>query len=186
MPHPDYRPYNKASSGRIYTPPKHVVYWAEEGRAVLTFKKAGPWYLRGVGGQPYFGREGFTWQLVAPRINARFLPAGYILDSGAPCGFLRDGQDPDELFVILGWLQTDLATRLLKTVINHTRNIQGKDIERLPYPHWVPAERRGEIAALVRSAVDKAMNGIAPSNRIFESLNQLCDCGDPIAEPVAA
>jgi Eco57I restriction-modification methylase len=134
LPHPDYAYYNKASGQRLYTPPTHVVYWKDEGDAVLTFKKTGPWYLRGVGGGPFFGREGLTWQLVAPRINARYLPPGYILDSGAPCAFLRDGIDEDELWFVLGWLQTRLASRILKDVINHTRNVQSKDIERLPYP----------------------------------------------------
>ena len=82
LPHPDYAYYNKASGKRLYAPPAHAVYWKDDGDAVLTFKKSGPWYLRGVGGGPYFGREGLTWQLVAPRINARYLPPGYILDSG--------------------------------------------------------------------------------------------------------
>ncbi|HEX4760613.1 MAG TPA: N-6 DNA methylase, partial [Thermoleophilaceae bacterium] len=149
LPHPDYRPYNKARSARLYAEPSHVVYWRDDGDAVLTFKRDGPWYLHGVGGQPFFGREGITWQLVAPRINARYLPPGFILDSGAPCAFLRDGVPRRELFVVLGWLQTGLATRLLKEVINHTRNIQGKDIERLPYPHWVPADRLDDVAVLV-------------------------------------
>jgi hypothetical protein len=172
LPDPDYRPYNKASSRRLYTEPSHVVYWKDEGDAVLTFKRDGPWYLHGVGGKPYFGREGLTWQLVAPRINARYLPSGFILDSGAPCAFLRDGVARSELFLILGWLQTDLATELLKTVINHTRNIQGKDIERLPYPHWVAAGERAEIAVLVERAVTEAMNGRLDLDTLMSRLNE--------------
>ncbi len=159
LPHPDYRYYNKAASERLYAPPAHAVYWKDDGDAVLTFKKTGPWYLRGVGGGPFFGREGLTWQLVAPRIKARYLPEGYILDSGAPCAFLRDGVSGDELWLILGWLQTPLATSLLKEVINHTRNIQGKDIERLPYPWWVrPADRRRAVA-VTRDAVQRLQAG---------------------------
>ncbi len=153
LPHRDYRYYNKAVSRRLYAPPSHVVYWRDGGDAVLTFKKTGPWYLRGVGGGPFFGREGLTWQLVAPQIKARYLPKGYILDSGAPCAFLRDGIDEDELWFILGWLQTPLATSLLKEVINHTRNIQGKDVERLPYPWWVAPTAKQRVTARVRDAV---------------------------------
>lgn len=153
LPHPNYRYYNKAQGERLYAPPAHVVYWKDDGDAVLTFKKSGPWYLRGVGGGPYFFREGLTWQLVAPRINARFLPAGYVLDSGAPCAFLRPEVDHDELWVILGWLQTRLASAILKDVLNHTRNIQGKDIERLPYPWWATRESRRRAAAITRDAV---------------------------------
>ena len=159
LPHPDYRYYNKAASERFYAPPSHAVYWKDEGDAVLTFKKTGPWYLRGVGGGPFFGREGLTWQLVAPRIKARYLPEGYILDSGAPCAFLRDGVSRDELWLILGWLQTPLATSLLKEVINHTRNIQGKDIERLPYPWWVRQTDKRRAAAVTRDAVRRLQAG---------------------------
>jgi hypothetical protein len=159
LPHPDYANYNKASGKRLYAPPAHAVYWKDDGDAVLTFKKSGPWYLRGVGGGPYFGREGLTWQLVAPRINARYLPAGYILDSGAPCAFLREGIPEDELWFVLGWLQTPLATAILKEVINHTRNIQGKDVERLPYPWWVSPTCQQRATAMTRDAVQHLMAG---------------------------
>ena len=37
----------------------------------------------------------------------------------------------------MAWCISDLANEILKNVINHTRNIQGKDIERLPYPFWI-------------------------------------------------
>jgi hypothetical protein len=153
MPHPDYRFYNKASSQRLYAAPSHAIYWKDDGDAVRTFKKSGPWYLRGVGGGPFFGREGLSWQLVSPKINARYLPPGYILDSGAPCAFLRDGVAKDELWFVLAWLQTALATKILKDVINHTRNIQGKDLERLPYPWWVSSVRKRQAITSTRDAV---------------------------------
>ena len=151
-------------SWRIYSSPPTSSYWRDAGDAVVTFKRDGPWYLHGVGGRPWFGREGITWQLVAPRINARYLPPGFILDSGAPCAFLKEGVPRRELFVVLGWLQTALATRLLKQVINHTRNVQGKDVERLPYPHWVPPDRLDDVAVMVEHEVMRAMNGrpVAP------------------------
>ncbi len=173
LPDPDYRPYNKAQPARLYAEPTHVVYWRDDGDAVLTFKRDGPWYLHGVGGQPHFGREGITWQLVAPRINARYLPPGFILDSGAPCAFLREGVPRRELFVVLGWLQTTLATRLLKQVINHTRNIQGKDIERLPYPHWVASEYLDDVAVLVEHEVMRAINGRPVAADLTERLDSL-------------
>lgn len=159
LPHPDYRYYNKASARQLYAPPSHAVYWRDDGDAVLTFKKTGPWYLRGVGGAPFFGREGLTWQLVAPRIKARYLPPGYVLDSGAPCGFLRDGVPADELWFVLAWLQTPLASRILKEVLNHTRNIQGKDIERLPYPWWVAPPGKRAAIALTKDAVSRLRAG---------------------------
>ncbi len=159
LPHPEYKPYNKAGSGLVYAPPSHAVYWKDDGDAVLTYKKSGPWYLHGVGGQKHFGREGITWQLISQTLNARYLPPGYILDSGAPCAFLRDGMDADELYFILGWTFSPLCLSLLKNVINHTKNIQGKDLERLPYPFWVPADMKAEATMRVKALVQQAQAG---------------------------
>lgn len=179
LPDSDYRWYNKASGARLYAPPTHAVYWRDEGEAVLTFKKDGPWYLRGVGGKPFFGREGLTWQLVSAKINCRYLPAGYILDSGAPCAFLREGVPRHELYVILGWLLTDLATEILKSAINHTRNIQGKDVERLPYPHWVDESRRVEIAQRVEAGLTRAMNGRDVDADFYAEVNRCFQQSEP-------
>lgn len=156
---PRYRPYNKANGRLVFSDPTHWIYWENDGEAVLTYKKTGNWYLRGVGGQPYFGREGLTWQLVGSRFTARYLPSGYILDSGAPCAFLREGAQRDELFFVLAWLLSPLANRVLKTVINHTRNIQSKDFERMPYPWWVPREERSSIVRTVRKMIAEARDG---------------------------
>lgn len=173
LPHPDYLPYNRASSSRLFSHPTHAIYWRNDGEAVLTFKRDGPWYLHGVGGKPFFKREGLTWQLVSPRINARYLPAGYILDSGAPCAFLRDGIDAGELFVILAWLQTSLATKVLKSVVNHTRNIQGKDIERLPYPVWTSLDARRRAARLVKAAIVTLMAREPVDPSLWDQLDEL-------------
>ena len=163
LPHPDYRPYNKALPAIVYAPPSHAIYWKDDGDAVLTYKKNGPWYLHGVGGGKHFGREGLTWQLIAQTLNARYLPPGCILDSGAPCAFLRPGIPEDELYFILGWTLSELCGRLLKDVINHTKNIQGKDFERLPYPFWVPPAAKQAVTARVRALVQEAQAG-----RVFQ------------------
>jgi len=159
LPHPDYCYYNKGIPAIVYAPPTHVIYWKDDGEAVLTFKRNGNWYLRGVGGQPYFKREGLTWQLIARRLYPRYLPPGYILDSGAPCAFLRPGVAHDELFFILGWTLTRLCNRLLKEVINHTKNIQSKDFERLPYPWWVAGQERRTAINSVSAMVAAARQG---------------------------
>ena len=159
LPHPDYRYYNKARGSIIYAPPSHAIFWRDEGDAVITYKKSGNWYLRGVGGGPFFGHEGLTWQLISSRLKARYLPPGYILDSGAPCAFLRPGVGDDELYFILGWTVTPLCTRILKGVLNHTRNIQSKDFERLPYPFWVLPAAKAEAVAAVRAMVREGVAG---------------------------
>lgn len=107
----------------------------------------------------FFGREGLSWSLIAPRLYARYLPPGYILDSGAPCAFLRGGVEHDELFFILGWALTDLCSRILKEVINHTRNIQSKDFERLPYPAWVGPDSKRQAILDVKRLVARAQSG---------------------------
>ena len=159
LPDPCYRPYNKANNRLLFSPPTHCIYWKDGGDAVLTYKRTGNWYLRGVGGRPYFGREGITWPLVATRFNARYMPRGYILDSGAPCAFVRDGVGREEIFFVLGWLLTDLANRILKTVINHTRNIQSKDFERMPYPWWVDADARMAVIEKIKAVIDEVAAG---------------------------
>jgi len=159
LPSEDYQFYNKSDSGILYSPPKWAIFWKDDGDAVITFKKNGNWYLRGVGGKPFFKREGFTWQLIAPSLRVRYLPPGYILDSGAPCGFLRPDVPEYELWFIIGWLQTELASTILKKVINHTRNIQSKDLERLPYPWWVDAVSKRRISHFVQSLVEQSMAG---------------------------
>jgi hypothetical protein len=159
LPNDDYKPYNKSTSEEIYSQPNTFIYWKNNGEAVIRFKKTGPWYLHGVGGQKFFELEGLTWGLISDRIKVRYLPSGYILDSGAPVGILKDGIDRDELFFIIGWLLTPLSTDILKNVLNHTKNIQSKDIERMPYPFWVDDNTKVKIINLVKNLVDDKIKG---------------------------
>lgn len=161
LPDSRYAPYNKANGRIVYSEPTHYIYWENEGEAVLTYKRTGNWYLRGVGGRPHFGKEGISWQLVAAQFVPRYLPTGYILDSGAPCAFLRGGEDREELYFVLGWLLSETANRILKTVVNHTRNIQSKDFERMPYPWWVDGAGRAKVVEGVRAMVSDARRGRA-------------------------
>ena len=179
LPHADYQPYNKASNTLVYAPSSHAVYWKDAGDAVLTFKKGGPWYLHGVGGAKHFGREGLTWQLISQTLNARYLPPGCILDSGAPCAFLREGVAGSELYFILGWTLSGLCGRLLKDVINHTKNIQSKDFERLPYPFWVTAETKWAVTERIKGMVMEAQAG-----RVFRRTDaEVIEVGEAFSMP---
>lgn len=159
LPNPNYKFYNKASSKLVFEEPKWAVYWKNEGEAIFAHKKSGPWYLHGVGGLKFFGKKGFTWPLVSQKLNVRYLPEGYILDSGAPVAILKPGIDDDEFWFIFAWCMTELATDLLKGVINHTRNIQSKDVERLPYPFWVSPKNRSIVVSQIKSMLDDALKG---------------------------
>ena len=159
IPHPDYCYYNKARKGIVYTKPAHVIFWRDDGDAVYTYKRNGNWYLNGVGGKKFFFREGITWNLIATRLHLRYLPAGYVLDSGAPCAFLNPGIDRDEMFFILAWGLSDLCNLILKTIINHTKNIQSKDFERLPYPFWISSSQKLIAIKTMKNLVEKAKTG---------------------------
>ncbi len=128
----------------------------------------------------YFGREGLSWALIAPRLYPRYLPAGYILDSGGPCAFLRRGVEHDELFFLIGWALTDLCNRILKEVLNHTRNIQSKDFERLPYPVWVNTESKRHAVRTVKTLVTKGESGdvFSLKSKEIRGLNALFDWKD--------
>lgn len=63
------------------------------------------------------------------------------------------------MLFIMGWTLTDKCTHILKQVINHTMNIQGKDFERLPYPFWVGGDERAEAVSLVMSMLDEGFDG---------------------------
>ena len=175
LPSEDYALYNKATNRIVYSPPTYAIYWKNEGEAVYAYKKSGPWYLHGVGGKKYFKRAGLTWQLISSRMNIRYLPVGYILDSGAPCAFPRDGVGEDELLFVLGWCLTNKCNEILKRVINHTRNIQSKDFERLPYPVWVDDSERMQIIDIVKSLIARAKGGalISRSEAEFDRLERL-------------
>ncbi|MFH1540354.1 MAG: N-6 DNA methylase [Elusimicrobiota bacterium] len=159
IPDARYCYYNKANNEIVYSKPQWVVFWENDGDAVRTFKKNGNWYLNGIGGQKYFKRSGFTWSLIANKIHTKFLSEGYILDSGSPCAFLRDGIGDDELYFIMAWTLTKRCNEILKQVINHTRNIQGKDVERLPYPSWVDCHDKHLIIKKMKNLINNACLG---------------------------
>ena len=48
----------------------------------------------------------------------------------------------------------------LKTVVNHTRNIQSKDVERMPYPWWVHEHARTTAIALAQDMIADARSGV--------------------------
>jgi len=164
LPDNRYLPYNKSVSEKIYSEPKTYIIWDNDGEAVITYKKTGRWYLHGVGGKPFFKREGLTWSLISDDIKVRYLPEGYILDSGCPVGVLKNDIDRNELYFIIGWLLSPITTKILKNVINHTKNIQSKDIERLPYPNWVNDENKNMVIEMVKKLISNKINGVDINN----------------------
>jgi len=62
-------------------------------------------------------------------------------------------EDTDELLFIMAYLNSNKASILLKNVINHTRNIQPKNIEALPYPEITEANKN-KIITLTKEILD--------------------------------
>ena len=191
IPHEDYCYYNKARKGIVYAPPAHAIFWRNGGDAVYTYKKNGNWYLNGTGGKKYFFREGITWNLISSRLHLRYLPSGYVLDSGAPCAFLNPCVDKDEMFFILAWGLSDLCNKILKTTINHTKNIQSKDFERLPYPFWVSGVEKLAVITRIKTMIKDAQNGdkidyadarIYEINTVFEGGNEFGERNNTVTE----
>ena len=90
---------------------------------------------------------------------------------------IKASADEDEFWFIFGWSLTEKATEILKTVINHTRNIQSKDIERLPYPVWVTPAKKSKAIALAKKLVEDGMSGIefTKSSKEIVELNKYYD-----------
>lgn len=167
LPNSNYLYYNKATSDILYSEPENVIYWKDDGDAVKTFKKNGRWYLGGIGGQNFFKKEGLSWQLISSKINIRYIKPGMILDNSAPVAILNSDIEKGELFFILGWLLSDIATEILKNVFNHTKNIQGKDVENMPYPNWVSETDKKYIIAEVKDSIVKISNKDSVDFQLF-------------------
>src|SRR5206468_1182221 len=75
------------------------------------------------------------------------------------CAFTLDGVQRSEIFFTIGWLLSPLAKQVLKTVINHTRNIQSKDFERMPYPWWVPESTKARATQRVERMIAEVKAG---------------------------
>ena len=159
LPHNYYKYYNVAQSEILWSNPTKVIFWDNDGEVIRTYKKNGNWYLGGMGGEKFYNKEGMTWQLISSRIKPRYLPSGYIIDNGSPIGILREGIDESELYFIIAWCLSDKCNNILKTVLNHTKNIQNKDIERLPYPWWVSDFNKSKITEFIHTQINKKMSG---------------------------
>ncbi len=89
-------------------------------------------------------------------------------------GVLNEGVEKSELYFIIGWLLSDISTKILKNIINHTKNIQSKDIERLPYPFWVKEGDKKKVIRLVKQSIEDKMSGDnIDEGKLISTINQL-------------
>ena len=58
--------------------------------------------------------------------------------------------------------------------MNHTKNIQNKDIERLPYPTWVTQDNKDYIIDYIKMMITNKMNGIiVDDTEVLEEVNRI-------------
>ena len=115
-----YIPYNKGGDARKwYGNNEYVVNWSEHNN----FHRSRPNFA------DIYLKRGLTWSFVTSGMfSSRYYPDGFLWDvAGSPCVFDND----DNLFYVLGFLSTKIASNILK-LINPTLNCQVVDIQRVP------------------------------------------------------
>ena len=159
-----YAYYNKSLPWvKWFSDPKYVIKWTNNGEEIRNYKKeCGKWYLKWMGGEKHYFKEWLQINLIWSKINARYTPKWmYVFDAGSPMIVLKknktEQEDTNELLFILAYLNSNKASKLLKNVINHTRNIQPKNIEALPYPK-ITKDKKEEIIKLVKEIIDNHDN----------------------------
>ncbi|WOV91408.1 MAG: hypothetical protein R1F54_01735 [Candidatus Zeuxoniibacter abyssi] len=95
------------------------------------------------------------------------------------------------MFFILAWGLSDLCNKILKTTINHSKNIQSKDFERLPYPFGVSGAEKLAVITRIKAMIKDAQNGdkidyadarIYEINAVFEGGNEFGERNNIVAE----
>ena len=166
-------------------------FLAQRRRHRLYLQKKRQLVFERYGRQEIFFLRGITWNLISSRLHLRYLPSGYVLDNGAPCALLNPCVDKDEMFFILAWGLSDLCNKILKTTINHTKNIQSKDFERLPYPFGVSGAEKLAVITRIKAMIKDAQNGdkidyadtrIYEINAVFEGGNEFGERNNIVAE----
>lgn len=172
-----YEFYNKSLPGcRWFSEPKFVIKWVDNWQNLRDYKKSTwKWYLQGMWGQENYFKEWLAINLIWSKINARYIEKDkYIFDAWSPMVVFNEWYESEILF-ILWYLNSEIASTLLKNVINHTRNIQPKNIEALPYP-IISIEDKKNIIVLVKEILenysdkDLVLYNTKEINKIFEWL----------------
>jgi len=101
----------------------------------------------------YFFKEGITCSSVGVRFSASYMPEGGLF--GVNANFFTD--DRQNLFYLLGLLNTDLVWYFARRILIRTNNISSNYLKRLPVIYPNRAEMK-LIANLVENHVDKLIH----------------------------
>ncbi|UOR11078.1 Eco57I restriction-modification methylase domain-containing protein [Halobacillus amylolyticus] len=134
---------NSGIRDRWYYEPKHYIHknWKKYSQAIPNFT---------VRNQQYFYREGITCSSMGIDFQASYLPAGSLF--GVNTNLFTENDE--DLYYILGLLNSSLTTYMLRKVLNRTNMITSGYIKKLPYIEPPPQLKRS-IAKQVENIVSE-------------------------------
>ncbi|MDK2799610.1 MAG: hypothetical protein PWQ70_1229 [Clostridiales bacterium] len=138
-----YKNYVKGGGSVQYLGINNVrIFWDEE-QIKNTYGSA-------IRNKQYYFKEGLTFSGVnSKRFSVRYLPKGFIFDSGGSFIYIKDSKD---IFYFLGLLNSKFVNYILK-ILNPTINYKNDDIHRLPFIKPTNSEKK-----ITEECVNKIIN----------------------------
>ncbi len=122
---------------------EYIINWWKDGAELRAFE---PSVIRN---PDFYFRRGVTYSfLTSGSFSARISPGGFIFDVAGSSLF---PEDPEDIYLILGVLNSTFAHYVLK-IINPTVNFQVGDLARLP----IPRKSSERLLELVEKAIELA------------------------------
>jgi hypothetical protein len=154
---PHWVPFAKGEGfGEYWKPPSVAIDWSEssvaelERRAALPAGTARKTYFRN---RSFYFRPGLTYSVISSgRVSARVLAAGCAWSDKGSAIFV-ESDEASELF-LLGYLNSSLATYLMKKLVNSTATAHAGYVEKLPYRR-PSADLESAVVLRVETIVDK-------------------------------
>lgn len=124
-------PYSKGGGySKYYGINYFVLNWGNNGQELKSFSKEKYGSItRRIANQKYYFKEGLSFSLITSnnRFSCRYMPKGWIFDSGGSCIFTNEC----DLKVLLGKINSKLINYLV-SLLNPTVNFQVGDIKGIP------------------------------------------------------
>jgi len=101
----------------------------------------------------YFFREGITCSSVGLKFNASYMPEGNLFGVNTNL-FCKSKED---LFYLLGFLNSKVAQYISRQVINRTNNISARYVKMIPYLEPKDEKIKNKISDIVKGIVEEMM-----------------------------
>jgi hypothetical protein len=142
---PNWVPFYKNSGKRAYlteTDDRINRDWKQSSKTSKTFLTRN---------SAYYFKEGISCSSMGVRFSACYLPSGCLFGVNANL-FLKSDRSPDELFYLLGYLNSSLVQYILRAVLNRTNMATPGYVKELPYIE-PDSQIKEEIADLVKQII---------------------------------